>query len=472
MNLSIKKQLIAGSSFLILMLLFLGLFSYQSTHQLNEYLTDVSSTKIPVIQALADLDMKHDTFRGMVFEGIFNSSKQDLRSIESLLKDLDGYESEIGENLTFLEKHPISKNTTLLFEESKPAIDRYVLTTRTVLKELLNSADKEKIAPLVDSFMKDFEFLEEKLGSYREAVEAETKISTDLGKKEAMIVLFSTLFALIFGSITSIFLYKNLMNLFTEVISQLSVANDTLRSTSQNLNNASSSLADGASSTASSLQETVASLEEISSMVKMNTENTQSATDISNTAKDTANQGKVEMFNLLESMEKISTASQKIQEIISVIDDIAFQTNLLALNAAVEAARAGEQGKGFAVVAEAVRGLASRSATSARDISNMIKDTVQKIKEGSQNAVHSDEVLTQFVEIATNISTINQEINTSSTEQASGLSQLSQVMNTIDSNAQQNAAVSIEVSNSAKKILEQTEEISNFVSKIQGRVFG
>ncbi|MBO9668463.1 MAG: methyl-accepting chemotaxis protein [Bdellovibrio sp.] len=238
----------------------------------------------------------------------------------------------------------------------------------------------------------------------------------------------------------------------------------------EQLSLAGQSLSHSASASAASLEETVAALEEMSSMVKMNSDNAKQAAALSSASSESAYKGEQEMLALLNSMNDISKSSKKIEEIINVIDDIAFQTNLLALNAAVEAARAGEQGKGFAVVAEAVRSLAQRSALAAKDITGLIKESVDKIERGTQQADRSGEVLKNIVQSVKKVSDLNLEISTASEEQSTGIGQISKAMNQLDASVQSNAASSEEIAGTATEINNQatvmraaTEEMNLFV---------
>lgn len=247
-------------------------------------------------------------------------------------------------------------------------------------------------------------------------------------------------------------------NQVSTAITQLSVAGQTLSTAS--------------TESAASLEETVASLEEMSSMVKMNSDNAKQAATLSQSSKDSAEEGQREMAALIQSMQGISQSSKKIEEIINVIDDIAFQTNLLALNAAVEAARAGEQGKGFAVVAEAVRTLAQRSAVAAKDISTLIKDSVEQVETGAKVADRSAEVLNTIVMSVKKVSDLNNEISAASTEQTTGISQISQAMNQLDAGVQGNAASSEEIAASSEEISAQADLMSRLVADLNRVVTG
>lgn len=246
----------------------------------------------------------------------------------------------------------------------------------------------------------------------------------------------------------------------SQVAEKLSTAASQVASSVEQLNEAGNSLSSSSTEAAASLEETVASLEEMSSMVKMGSDNAKQAAVLSVTSRESAETGASEIQNLIQSMNHISASSKKIEEIIHVIDDIAFQTNLLALNAAVEAARAGEQGKGFAVVAEAVRSLAQRSASSAKDISSLIKDSVAQIEKGSAVADKSGAMLSTIVTSIKKVSDLNNEIATASQEQATGIEQISKAMSQLDAAGQSNAA-------SAEEIAATTTEISSLAATTQ-----
>ncbi|MGE9746566.1 methyl-accepting chemotaxis protein [Bdellovibrio bacteriovorus] len=232
------------------------------------------------------------------------------------------------------------------------------------------------------------------------------------------------------------------------------------------------SLSESSSSSAASLEETVAALEEMTSMVKMNSDNAKQAAALSAQSSETAVQGEKEMGELLSSMNEISASSKQIEEIINVIDDIAFQTNLLALNASVEAARAGEHGKGFAVVAEAVRTLAQRSASAAKDITGLIKESVEKIERGTHKSAKSGEMLKNIVTSVKKVADLNNEISMASEEQSTGISQISKAMNQLDQSVQSNAASSEEIAGTAQEINTQAAIMKNVVDELNNVVYG
>ena len=210
---------------------------------------------------------------------------------------------------------------------------------------------------------------------------------------------------------------------------------------------------------AASLEETAASMEQLTATVKQNAENARQASHLALSASETAQRGGKVVDNVVQTMRDISTSSQKIADIISVIDGIAFQTNILALNAAVEAARAGEQGRGFAVVAGEVRNLAQRSAQAAREIKSLIEDSVGKVDVGSTLVESAGETMAEIVSAVTRVTDIMGEIASASDEQSRGIDQVGLAVAEMDRVTQQNAAL-VEESAAAAAALEEQAKTS------------
>lgn len=218
---------------------------------------------------------------------------------------------------------------------------------------------------------------------------------------------------------------------------------------------------------AASLEETTATMDQIMFAVKQTTDNAQSANQLASSARSQADDGAGIMRSTIESMGDIKDASHRIEEIISLIDSIAFQTNLLALNAAVEAARAGEHGRGFAVVAGEVRNLAGKSADAARDIKGLIENAVSAVDQGTERAERSDEALQDIIESIRKVSDIVADISNASGEQAHSITQVGQAIGEIDTVTQQNAALVEESSAASETMKTEASTLANLVTKFK-----
>ncbi|MDF7760163.1 methyl-accepting chemotaxis protein II [Kosakonia cowanii] len=215
---------------------------------------------------------------------------------------------------------------------------------------------------------------------------------------------------------------------------------------------------------ASALEQTAASMEELTATVKQNAENARQASLLAQSASETAERGGKVVDGVVKTMHEIATSSQKIADIISVIDGIAFQTNILALNAAVEAARAGEQGRGFAVVAGEVRNLASRSANAAKEIKSLIEDSVSRVDTGSVLVGNAGETMLDIVNAVTRVNDIMGEIASASDEQSRGIDQVALAVSEMDRVTQQNASLVQQSAAAAAALEEQASRLTQAVS--------
>jgi methyl-accepting chemotaxis protein len=215
---------------------------------------------------------------------------------------------------------------------------------------------------------------------------------------------------------------------------------------------------------ASALEETAASMEELSSTVRQNADNARQANQLAVSASSVAQQGGEVVAQVVETMKGINTSSQKIADIIGVIDGIAFQTNILALNAAVEAARAGEQGRGFAVVASEVRSLAGRSAEAAKEIKNLISASVERVEQGNAQVDKAGATMTEVVAAIRRVTDIMGEISAASSEQSTGVAQVGEAVTQMDQATQQNAALVEQMAAAASSLNGQAGELVESVA--------
>ena len=216
--------------------------------------------------------------------------------------------------------------------------------------------------------------------------------------------------------------------------------------------------------TSSNLQETAAAMEEFTSTIQQSASSAQQASSLAVSATGVARKGGEVVTQVVATMEDINHSSKKINDIIGVIDGIAFQTNILALNAAVEAARAGEQGRGFAVVASEVRSLAQRSAEAAKEIKQLISASVEKVETGSRLVTDAGATMTDIVQSVQRVTDMIGEITAASAEQSAGVSQVNQAVGNLDQMTQQNAALVEESAAAAQSLREQADHLAQVVS--------
>ena len=249
----------------------------------------------------------------------------------------------------------------------------------------------------------------------------------------------------------------------THIVDQVRASSDAIASGATQIASSNMDLSHRTEEQAASLQSTASAMEEISSTVAHNADTSRQANELAATASSVAERGGQVVSHVVTTMRDITDSSRKINDIIGVIDGIAFQTNILALNAAVEAARAGEQGRGFAVVASEVRSLAQRSAVAAKEIKTLIGSSVEKVDAGAKLVSEAGATMAEIVQQVKQVTNLIGEISNATTEQTHGVSQVGDAITVLDQTTQQNTALVEESAAAAENLSKEAQELVGLV---------
>jgi len=247
-------------------------------------------------------------------------------------------------------------------------------------------------------------------------------------------------------------------------VSQVRQSTDSISTASGEIATGNQDLSARTEQTASNLQQAASSMDQLTGTVKQSADSARQANQLASSAAEVAARGGSVVAQVVSTMDEINASSKKINDIIGVIDGIAFQTNILALNAAVEAARAGEQGRGFAVVASEVRSLAQRSAQAAKEIKGLIGASVERVEAGSRLVADAGQTMQEIVGSVQRVSDIIGEITAASSEQSDGIGQVNTAVTQLDQMTQQNAALVEESAAAAESLRDQAKRLASVVA--------
>lgn len=446
-------------------------FSLSGIRQLSGLLSESYTNALPSTRTLGEMNTALNSIARWAWSGhvVYGEPGANAKTVENIRNSIEKF----NKAQKIYEATPSTETERALYkgvQESWPN----VVEELNVIISLFDKGTNEANSQVKDHIMKKYravslkieKSLDDIIELYNKNAAESEKVAAEAQQKVLTLVLTISSIASIGIFALVLVIAIRLARAVGQIADRLSHSAAQVSTSSQQLSGAGQELSAATAEAAASLEETVSSLEELSSMVKLNADNAKEAANLSQNSKSAAEAGESEIMNLIKSMTEISESSKKIEEIINVIDDIAFQTNLLALNAAVEAARAGEQGKGFAVVAEAVRTLAQRSAAAAKDITTLIKESVSQIDHGTTVADKSGSVLKNIVISVKKVADLNTEIASASQEQSSGIAQISQAMNQLDQATQTNASSAEEVAASSEEMSGQSESLNNLVNEL------
>ncbi len=472
---TVGVKLALGFSAMLIFMAAVGLTGYLGMDRIHENLNVIASVNLPSVDYLIQVD--RDLQQLLVAERSMIFANTDTEVFKQLVKE---YEENLQQSDQRWQKYkaiavlPEEKAIIPTYEKvraewttvSRKVVDGRIADTREGRREALDlslGAARTKFEEMRGHINQLTDLILKKAGEdQKEAEGAFVNARITLG----IVVCLG----LAVGILLMVFIGGSVTKSLKKVIQGLTEAFEQVSSGAVQVSSASQKLAQGSSRQAASIQQTSASLEEMAAMTKQNADHARQANTQMEEAKQVVGSANDSMEQLVGSMGEIAKASEETSKIVKTIDEIAFQTNLLALNAAVEAARAGEAGAGFAVVADEVRNLAMRAAEAARNTSNLLEKTVNRVKDGSDLMGRTNEAFQRVAGSASKAADLVGEIAAASAEQAQGIGQLNTAVTEMEQVTQQNAASAEESASAAEEMSAQAEAMKEMVEVLAAMV--
>lgn len=431
------------------------------------------------VRNLGMINMFHEGFQGIVYKTIVVGG--DDKKLDKLIENFKSLKQKSETHFKIIASLPLQASHKENLKKTETAFYAFVKQSGRIINFLTNGKINKDFKPINDfdkeitKFESSFIKLEKELNDLITEFEISSKInlsdtisSIDTIELSSNIAVFGIV---LIAFLASFLMYYTLKKQLIKNFGQLNVSSKKVLEAAEELSVGSQSIANGASQQAAALEETTASISDVSETSAINSKSSNQAADLINELSTLADQGGTEMNKMTEAVERICDSTDETQEIIGVIEEIAFQTNLLALNAAVEAARAGEAGKGFAVVAEEVRNLAQRSADAAKETTDKIKTSRDLTVRGAKTLETVNEYFEKIISQTHKTKSLVADINQSSINQSTALAEIAKAISQIDQVTQQNSATSDKTASSSTQLKFQAEHLQAVIGELNQAFF-